>query len=167
MSETGNPLAPASQQSALPSSHGKIADFISQAHSAASAQVQKLTEARSLADAIRSAMDGVVALGDNVTPEDVIKGAGSIVGKGGDPMQLASLLADMPQGGQALAAWVQQHDQVLGQQEKAIDQKLAVARHGAGTAALHLLAMNHIASKFGTPAAQAPAPNTETSNALN
>lgn len=166
MSEQGNALA--APAPVLPEWHEPMADAIGQAHSTAASQVKKLEEDRAMLDHLRTEFTSLLAMGDNVTPEDVIKAAGALVGKGGDPMALASKLADMPQGGQAIAAWVKQNADSLTASERQVEQQLAVSRHGAGAAALHLLAMHHIASKFQPPAQGAPvAQNAESSNALN
>lgn len=164
MAEDENALAaPAMDQ--IPEDHQPLASTIDKVHSAAAAQLGKLTEAKGMVEHIRAALQGLAAMGDNVTPEDVIKGAGSVVAKGGDPMAMASLLADMPQGGQALGAWVASHEQQLAANEQQLEQQLANARHGAGVAAMHLIAMHHIGNQFG--GAPAPGQNAESSNALN
>lgn len=164
-----NPLAPMPQpvvQSTLPFAHSPLEATMQKAHSAASAQVTKLTEARNIQDHMRTTIEGLAGMGDSVTPEDVIKGAGSIVSKGGDAMALAGLLADMPQGGQALSSWLAQNESKLQASEQQLNQQLALARHDAGSAALHLIAMQHIGERFGAgvPASQ---PNVESTNALN
>lgn len=156
MSEQGNVLAPAPsgapapqpQAGTMPEAHSQLETSVQQAHSGAAAKVSKLKEALAQADNIRGELAGLSAMGDNVTAEDVIKGAGNLVGKGGDPMAMASLLADMPQGGQALSTWLGQHTQQLGANEQQIKQQLALAQHDAGSAALHVIAMHHIGEQF-------------------
>ena len=60
----------------------------------------------------RGELDELRKLGDQVQVEDVIKGAGTMVGAGFSPQALAQMLAQMPTtGGQALEAWVEQQDQ--------------------------------------------------------
>lgn len=161
-----NPLTPQAPQ--LPDDHGPLAKSISDAHGAAAAQLSGLQKARAMTDHLRGELSKLTALGDNVTPEDVIKGAGVIVGKGGDPMALANLMADMPMGGQAINGWLQQHVATLDVNEKKLDGAITAARHQAGVAALHHIAMRHIASAFeGASASAAPQPNVEGTNALN
>lgn len=144
----------------LPDGHAPVEQAVTQAHANASGQLSKLTQAKSMVSHIREQLDSLATMGEAVTPEDVIKGAGMLVGKGADPMQMASLLADMPQGGQALAAWVQGHDAQLKQNEAQLDAQLDQVRHQAGSAALHVLAMDHIKQKFSAPSApEESAPN--------
>ena len=158
-----NPLAAPPQPPALPDGHGPVEQAVGKAHTQAAGQLAQLTKQKTMVGNVKSELDKLSALGESVTPEDVIKGAGLLVGKGADPMAMASLLADMPQGGQALAAWLQQHDTQLAQNEQQLDQMLAGARHQAGSAALHVLAMDHIKQKFGPPMA---APQQGDSNGL-
>lgn len=150
MSDQGTPAGnqPDAPAPSVPDGHGPVEQAVGQAHANASGQLAKLTQAKRNIANIRGEMETLTKLGDSVTPEDVIKGAGMVVGKGGDPMQLAGLLADMPQGGEALQGWLQQHDQQMTQNEQQVDQLLAQARHSAGSAALHVLAMDHIRRKF-------------------
>lgn len=148
-----NPLSTATA-SPLPDGHEPLLASVKQAHSQAASQLGKLQEGKAMLGHLRTEFDSLMAMGDNVTPEDVIKAAGNLVGKGGDPMQLANKLADMPQGGQAIEAWIQQQATQLGQSEKMLDQQLALARHSAGNAALHLIAMHHIGEQFKQAGAQ-------------
>lgn len=142
---------------ALPEGHGPMADAIDAAHDSAKAQLGKLKNAVSMVDSIRREMGELSKLGDMVTPEDVIRGAGALVGEGADPGHLAALLADMPQGGQAIQGWLSQHEQVLGQNEGLIKSQLGLARHALGVAAFHKLAMHHIET-LHEQGAQAPQP---------
>lgn len=164
------PQAGPQGQPSLPSGHSPLESSINTAHKAARGQVSKLQDSLKIADQTRQELATLSALGDQVTPEDVIKGAGALVGKGADPMEMAGLLADMPQGGQALSSWLQQHEAKLGQNEQALQQQLGTARHTAAMAALHSLAMNHIGQAFGQgqpqppAAAAAPPNNLETPN---
>lgn len=173
MSGIGNALAPAGASGQppvspdLPAAHAPMADTIAQAHAAATAQVKQLSTQRQMMDHLRTELGSLAGLGDAVTPEDVIKGAGMLVGHGADPMKLASLLTNMPQGGEAISGWVQQHLQVINQNEAGLDQQLAAARHSAGVAALHHLAMNHIEQGFqNAPGAGPTPPAPEQPNAL-
>lgn len=118
-------------------------------HGQAAAQLGKLRQARDLLGKVGSQLAELASMGDAVTPEDVVKGAGALVGHGADPMQMAGLLADLPQGGEAISSWLQAHAQTIAQSTAALDQKLAMARHEAGVAALHGIAMHHIGQAFG------------------
>lgn len=155
----GGPPAPG--PGPMPEGHAPLQAGIMAAHGQAAAQVGKLKQATAMAGHISGELDTLAAMGDQVTPEDVIKGAGVLVGHGADPMQMATLLADMPQGGEALASWLQQHAQQLQQTTAGLQQQLAVARHTAGVAALHGIAMHHIGQQFGAVAPPAPQPGDQ------
>lgn len=146
MSQEGNALAPPAPT--LPEGHGQVAESLGAAHGQAAAQFAKLREAKAMVTHIRSALDGLASMGDSVGAEDVIKAAGGLVANGGDPVALAGLLADMPQGGQAIQAWVAGHAEQLKANEAQLDQQLGMARHEAGASALHSLAMQHIGAAF-------------------
>lgn len=120
-----------------PGVHPALADT----HSQASAQFDATTKAVARMDKIRTELTGLAKKGSAVTPEDVIQGAGKLVGGGEDPMQLASLMADMPtNGGDALAAWVAQHAATTAANEAKLKSAHDVARHSLGVASVHKLA---------------------------
>jgi hypothetical protein len=91
--------------------------------------------------AIREALQGLASKGDMVSAEDVIKGAGDMVARGAySAQEMARVLADMPQSGQALAQWVKarlQQNIVMGQQ---LAQAHSLARHELGVSGLRYLA---------------------------
>ena len=101
-------------------------------------------------------LDQLAKLGDNVTTEDVIKAGGGLVAAGLTPKAVAGLMATLPQGGgEALAGWVQQHEQMLEQQEQQNQQMHQMAAHQMGVSAIHALASHaHEAQKAQAP--QAP-----------
>lgn len=107
-------------------------------------------------------MAALAKLGDTVTPEDVISGAGKIVAQGGaSPVALAGLLADMPQGGgPGLAAWVAGHAQTLTANVQQISAMHNQNRHQLGVAALHSLAAQARQAPGGAPAMAPQAPGS-------
>lgn len=113
-------------------------------HSQLSAGYKKLTEAKAMLDKVRLSMDSLVSLGDMVSHEDVVKEAGKLVAAGMDPTSMAGILADMPPEGEALAAWVQQHDQDIVQREQQLEQVQGLVRHELGTSAMKLLSLAHL-----------------------
>lgn len=171
MNELTPGQGPAPQpQPGLPESHGGLQSTIDMAHKAARGQVAKLQDSLGMVDHVRQELGTLSALGEAVTPEDVIKGAGTLVGHGADPVGMAGLLADMPEGGQALNAWLQQQTAKVTQNEQQLQQQMLGARHTAATAALHSLTMNHISSKFAAAQQPTAAPQPggpDASNALN
>lgn len=105
----------------------------------------KTSEALKAVDNVRTGLGKLATMGSAVTPEDVIKEAGVLVGKGADPMSLAGLMADMPtNGGDALAAWVAMHAQQAQQNEQQLKQVHTVVRHSMGVHAIHQLARNAV-----------------------
>jgi hypothetical protein len=100
----------------------------------------------------RSELDALTKLGDSATIEDVLKGAGKIIAEGGDPKQIMALIAGnpqggqsaMPQGGQALASWLMEKDQMLKQQEQQLIPMQALAAHHMGVAGMHMLLADRI-----------------------
>lgn len=176
MSELGNPLAPQGGQApgpmAPPDAHAPLQQTVQDAHQQAAAKVGKIRQAQQMVGKMLGTMDGLSKLGDLVTPEDVMKGAGEIVGHGGDPMQIAGLLADMPQGGEAIAQWLSGNVEKLQGAKANLDQAMAGAQHEAGVAALHSIAMHHIGQAYGAgappaaPAVEGPEASEGLGNAL-
>lgn len=124
----------------------------------AKSQHSKLLESAKRLDVVRSELDELAKLGDTVTPEDVIKGAGALVGAGFDPTQMATMLAQMPTaGGQALAAWVQQADAGAQQHEASMAQAMQQSKIHMGATALASLRLDHRMDKLrgGLPQPQA------------
>lgn len=121
-----------------------------------SAQYAKLQSADATLKVVRKALDGLVELADTVTPEDVVKAAGSIVSHGLDPMAMANLLADMPDNSQALQDWVKQHDMETTQREQQLAAATHAVRHQMGTMALRKVLLTHMASQGGQLAMAPP-----------
>lgn len=121
----------------------------------------------------REGMDGLLALGENVTMKDLVKVGAKLVAEGLDPTAIASLLADAPQGNSLLLAeWIQQQDIELHQREaqlkfvnRSLGYQLGVAgmkmvARGASAAAGSLGGAEPSAVPTGSlPAAPLVAPN--------
>jgi hypothetical protein len=152
----------------------KLLAGLDQEHSQASAQHSKISDVGKMLDATRREMDALAAMGDAVTPADVIAGAGKLVAAGADPKALSAMMAGdpasglppMPSGGEALAAWVKQQDQFVQQKEQQFQPVVAQTRHQMGVSALTLLAAHHHdehgsgGPATGLATSPAPAPNS-------
>lgn len=129
---------------------------LDQIHSANKAQFEKIDSSKQTLERVRVQLDQLAKLGDNVTTEDVIKAGGGLVAAGLTPKAVAGLMATLPQGGgEALAGWVQQHEQMLEQQEQQNQQMHQMAAHQMGVSAIHALA-SHAHEAQGAQKAQAP-----------
>lgn len=140
MSQEGTPLGQGQGSGAS----APVPSGLDQFHGELSAQSGKLGEAAKTLEKVRGVLGKLASQGDAVTAEDVIEGAGQLVAHGLSPMAMASLLADMPEGGQALQGWVQEHLQGLQQREQQLQQVQGQVRHQQSQAALHLLARDHV-----------------------
>lgn len=115
------------------------------AHAYNKAVYNKTLSAGRMIDHLRTEMDKLTDMGDTVTPEDVIAGAGRLVGQGVPARELASILSEMPtQAGQGLAAWVLQNDRLLTQQEALITRQTDMAAHRMAQSALQVIATEHL-----------------------
>lgn len=119
-------------------------DTLSSTHEAAKAQFSHVSDVGKLISATRAELDKLSAMGDSVTMEDVIKGTGALVAAGADPEALIAMIANpqspMPEGGEALAGWVKQQDQMVKQREAGHQQAQELAQHQLGVSAMHVLA---------------------------
>lgn len=146
-------------------------EAMTQQHAQTRAQLDKLEEQASRQRVVREQLNHLKTLGDLIDEEDVVKSASKIVAAGAPPMMIASLLADMPSGAEALREWIVGQEKNFAQKEAQMNQVLGGLRHQTGLAALRLLA----AESFGgmappgappqsnslmpqTPALAAPAP---------
>ena len=147
MSDQGTP-APADQQNALmpqgatatPSGDSPLLAYMDQAHQQTAAQWGKLKEANARITTARGTLDSLVKLGDTVTQEDVVKGAGRLIGAGMGAEAVAGLLSEMPPDGEALQGWVMQQDQGLRQREQQLAQAKQLVGFKMGASALQVLA---------------------------
>lgn len=121
-----------------------LLDPMQQQHQQYSALYQKSNDTNQMFAKLKAGLDSLLALGDGVQPEDVIKEAGTLVAAGADPHNLAAQLATMPtSGGQALAGWVQQQDQAAAANLAKQEPSHAALRHELGVSALRVLAAHH------------------------
>lgn len=159
MSDSQSLMLPmqAPMSSTLPNPH---IDPLTTTHDQAKAKFDQSNQAMQQLSAVRGELDKLAKLGDTVTSEDVIQGAGSLVAAGLDPHSLAALLADMPTGGgNALAGWITQHDAVVTQREQQVAQVHATNRHQMGVAAIHGLIAHSMPGPQMQSGASPPQPN--------
>lgn len=133
-----------------------VHDVLHEQHDQIKAQFGKLSEADRMLQDTRAELSRLGDLGDLVTPEDVIKGAGNLVAKGGSPMEIAKLLSDLPESGPQIQAWLAGHEQVLAQHEAALAPVLAEGRHALGLASMRVLA-GHALQPPSVPGGPSPA----------
>ena len=105
----------------------------------AAARFGKIEGVAKMTAATRQGLEHCLALGDTVTTEDVVEAAAGMVAAGVPAMEVASTLADMPTGGEALQAWLAQQSEVLAGQEAQVAAGLANAGFDLGVAGLHHL----------------------------
>jgi len=130
---------------------------LDQIHSANKAQFDKLDSSKQTLERVRVQLDQLAKLGDSVTTEDIVKAGGGLVAAGLTPKAVAGLMATLPPGGgQALAGWVQQHEQMLEQQEQQNQQLHQLAAHQMGASAIHALASHAHEAQGAKAQAQAP-----------
>lgn len=141
---------PAPVQPASPSGGPMAA--LAQAHAGAKVQFAKLSAATTLAGKITAELAHLSSLGDTVTQDDVVESAGKLVTDGLPPLEAASLLADMPPGGEALQAWVASHTQAAAASAKALSVHQAIARHNMGMVALRELTGHAVIPTINSPA---------------
>ncbi len=106
---------------------------------AAADRFAKLREAKKQIDSVMGVFGGLSQLADTVTTKDVVKGCGDIVAAGVPAVQMATILADMPEKSPELQAWVADEFKKAQEAEAKIDEGLAITRHGLITSALHTL----------------------------
>lgn len=136
-----------------------MAQHFGDAASAAAAQYAQVKEAVVHVAAVRKELDGLVALHDTITSDDVVKAASAITGSGAmSAAEVATLLAEMPEGGEALASWVSDKDQSVSQMETQLEQAISISRHRMGVTALKQL-MAHGAENQSAAPSMATNPN--------
>lgn len=141
---------------------------VATAHSQAKAQYDELSDISDMQEATRAELDKLVAMGDAVSLEDVMKGMAGLVGAGANPKALTAMMAGnpaqgqqpMPSGGQALAAWLQQQDQFVKGHEQAMAGAKAQAAHSTVASALQMLSAHHMVAKSGSGSSPGPLPST-------
>ncbi len=98
-----------------------------------------LREAGQMLGVTREQIDDLLALQDTVSQEDVIDAASKLVANGLEPTEVAGILADMPEGSEALQVWLQGMSQRLEQQEKFVGDSTKELRHQLGVIGLRRL----------------------------
>lgn len=132
------------------------ADPIQDWHDSAKARFDKVKEAQGHLQSLRTELDSLIKLGDFVEPDDVVKSAATLVGKGFHPQELATILSDMPmESGEILQQWILTHDRQVAALEAQVEPVLSGVRHQLATSALHVLMRNHL--QQGAQAAPADA----------
>lgn len=110
------------------------------------AQYQKLQAAESMLSTVRTGLEALASLGDTVTPEDVVREAGLLVAHGLDPVQMAGMLSDMPEGGELLVGWIQGHLVDVSNREAQLAPVMNSVRQELGVQAMHGLVEHHFAN---------------------
>lgn len=137
-----------------------LSDGLSAQHDFIASQFSKTSKSMDMLGNVRKQLDELTRMGDSVQPEDVIESAGELVGAGMSPSALAQMLADMPpEGGQALAAWVQQHDQGIRQREAQAAQQHQLVGHHLAVSALHNIAGHELTAPQSPDEGPPGAPN--------
>jgi len=105
----------------------------------------KITNADRMLSRIREEMDKLTNMGDTISPEDVVAAAGRVVGHGVPAREMATLLAGMPvQAGQGLAAWIQEQNALVQQQEAEVARVREIALHKMGVSAVRSMAAGDV-----------------------
>jgi hypothetical protein len=130
-------------------------------HDAALSMYDKTSEWMWHQQTLSDALSKLGKLGDLVTADDVIKAAGKLVSTGThSPMEMASILADMPQAGSsAIASWLQALAAKNAQTTQQVTAMHKQAQHKLGVAAMGLLMQDHNSS-VTTPTASPATGNT-------
>lgn len=134
----GNALAPQGGAGTAPGGSPMMSHF-GDAQAAAAAQFQKIKEAQARARATRKELDWLLSLGDTVTQDDAVKAGSGLVAGGIPAVQVAGILAQMPDGGPALQAWIQHMDAEAQKAEAKVAGAMQGARYHLGLIALKTL----------------------------
>lgn len=94
---------------------------------------------------LKRELTSLAQMGDMVTADDVVNSAGKLVAAGFDPRKMATLLADMPEGGQALSAWLGKTAAQATINHAKLSQTHEGFRHNLGIEAMKSLGAQHIA----------------------
>ncbi len=127
-----NPLTPQPQQAApSPAMAGA-----SGLQDAAKAQFDKVKQASDQMDVMEQELQGLAALQDTVTMDDVVDAAATLVAHGIPAVQVASSLAEAPDNPSQLPAWVSSQLQALAPRQAQVKAVLAQAGHRLASAAI-------------------------------
>lgn len=120
----------------------------------AEARFDKMKEADSQIKAVIQAFGGMMNLADTVTTKDVVGACADIVAAGIPAVQMATILANMPEQPQQLQAWIKHEFEQAQTADQKIQQGLAITRHQMISAGLNsLIAHSAEAQMLAAPAA--------------
>lgn len=111
------------------------------------AQYDKLRVAQHMLDVTQEGLDRLAALGDTVTTEDVVHEAGVLVAQGLDPIEMAGMLAEMPEKGEQIVEWLAGHVQDLAEREAQLQMVTRAVRQEIATGAMRKLMVQHAESE--------------------
>lgn len=154
MSNPGMPQAPAAPQTdsmagpQAPDMNGLLPHMEAGLQQNA-AQYGKIKEVIGKAQVIRTQLDELVKMGDMVTTEDLVHHASKLVAKGIGAAEIAGILSEAPEQGEALAGWINMKDQKLRQEEAQLQQMASLSRHNMGVSSLRLLGAHAMAQLHG------------------
>lgn len=138
---------------------------IGSAQDKAAAKFNMLKEAEVQVSATDSALQSLLAMGDTVTSKAVVKAASGMVAAGVPAVEVAGILADMPESTEAIQSWLSEQEQGVQQRKAQIEQAMKGARYDLGLSAMRSIlahsAEDHFAKREA--AAQPPAPTNELS----
>jgi len=126
----------------------------------AKARFEALAKAKGNLDVIDAELEKLIAMGDAVTQEDVVKAAGKLVAHGIEVKAVANLLAEMPtENGDLLADWLKANEKTLRDTQEMVMPQYLVAKHEMGVSALRMLAQESMkgGTTAGMPGELAPA----------
>lgn len=96
---------------------------------AAHAKYEKMKEARTQITAVIKNMGELTKLLDTVTTQDVVKASANMVAAGIPAIEMAKILADMPEQGAQLQSWVKHEYDLAVQGAQQVDFALKWSRH--------------------------------------
>lgn len=114
---------------------------------ATKAQWNKVRGVLSVTTMAKEELGELQKLGPTVGAEDVIESAGRIVGNGMSPQEMAAELANLPQGGQAIAGWLADTETKLGGQQTQLEAIAEGLRHQMAVQATHVLLAHDMHAK--------------------
>ena len=134
------PANPANPLALTPPPVTSVIQHMQKMHDLAGGLFSRTSEGMAHVNQMQAQLSSLAKLGDAVLPEDVIKTTGKLIASGSfTPQQAASVLSDMPQGGMALANWIQTHLVQTNQVAQQMQITHAIARHELGVSAIRAL----------------------------
>ena len=134
----------------------------------AAARYQRVRQVEANLELVRKELDGLVALGDLVSQDDLTAAATQLVSAGLGAAAVAGVLADAPDGGAALQGWLAQKDLEIRGKEQQMEAAVALTRHEMMLASLrHIIAHSAEGQAAGQfSGAAGPAPGLEMNNEM-